>query len=167
MATRDNVHAISDQDLATHQADAEFRMQNIPMRGVAYDLHSELRKLFGNTYLLGEPVYQVLLQLRRSICLYYELYEELSATIDQRQTAFLGSYAVFGMSALMVQHLPVLQGENLASFPRPDEHFFRVGQGADDDLKALLSLFLKVVTQNSKDGQPIVESTDDQVNITS
>lgn len=45
MTTRDNAHPITDADLDAHRDDAEFRMQNIPMRGVSYDLLAEVRKL--------------------------------------------------------------------------------------------------------------------------
>ena len=80
MTTRDNVHPITDADLDAHRGDAEFRMQNVPMRGVSYDLLGELRKLPGvGGYLLSEPANRVLHTLRRGLCLYYELYEELSA----------------------------------------------------------------------------------------
>ncbi len=167
MTTRDNLHPITDADLDAHRADAEFRMQNIPMRGVAYDLLAELRKLPGaGGYLLGEPVNHLLHVLRRGLCLYYELYEELSAKIDPRQTAFLGSYALFGMAALVVQELPAPEGDNLASFPKPGEAFFKVGMGPDDDLKGLLSFYLKAVTQTSADGSFIVESAADLLNLT-
>ena len=47
MSTRDNVHPISDADLDAHRDDAEFRMQNVPMRGISYDVLAELRKLPG------------------------------------------------------------------------------------------------------------------------
>ena len=47
------------------------------------------------------------------------------------------------------------EGEGLASFPKPDGQFFKVGLGADDDLKALLSFYLKAVTQTAADGSPI------------
>src|SRR5438874_8305908 len=78
--TRDNVHPISDADLDAHRDDAEFRMQNVPMRGVSYDVLGELRKLPGiGGYLLSEPANHVLHALRHGLCLYYELYEELSA----------------------------------------------------------------------------------------
>jgi hypothetical protein len=167
MATRDNVHPISDADLEAHRDDAEFRMQNIPMRGVSYDLLSEVRKLPGvGGYVLNEPVNHVLHAIRRGLCLYYELYEELSAKIDPRQTAFLGSFALFGMSALIAHLLPAPAGENLASFPKPDGKFFKVGLGADDDLKGLLSFYLRALTQTAPDGSPLVETADDLVNLT-
>ncbi|MFN8480982.1 MAG: hypothetical protein U0074_24475 [Kouleothrix sp.] len=35
MSTRDNVHPITDADLDAHRDSAEFRMQNVLMRGVA------------------------------------------------------------------------------------------------------------------------------------
>ena len=118
MPTRDNVHPISDADLESHRADAEFRMQNVPMRGVSYDMLGELRKLPGvGGYLLSEPANRVLHALRRGLCLYYELYEELSAKIDPRQATFLGSFALFGMGALIGQELPAPEGDGLASFP--------------------------------------------------
>src|SRR4029078_13228289 len=83
MTTRDNVHPISDADLDAHRDDAEFRMQSVPMRGVSYDVLGELRKLPGvGGYLLSEPANRVLHALRRGLCLYYELYEELSAKIE-------------------------------------------------------------------------------------
>ena len=60
MTTRDNVHPISDADLDAHRDDAEFRMQNVPMRGVSYDMLGELRKLPGvGGYLLSEPANRV------------------------------------------------------------------------------------------------------------
>src|ERR1041384_7101558 len=121
MPTRDNVHPITDADLDAHRDDAEFRMQNIPMRGVAYDMLAELRKLPGvGGYLLSEPVNHVLHTIRRVLCLYYELYEELSSKIDVRQASFLGSFALFGMAALIAHELPAPEGEALASFPRPE-----------------------------------------------
>jgi hypothetical protein len=175
MPTRDNVHPITDADLDSHRDDAEFRMQNIPMRGVAYDLLGELRKLPGiGGYLLNEPVNHVLHTIRRGLCLYYELYEELGTKIDPRQTSFLGSFALFGMAALIVHELPPPEpgpngetgGPTLASFPKPDGAFFRVGLGPDDDLKGLLSFYLKAVTQTAPDGTPIVETADDLVNLT-
>ena len=167
MSTRDNVHPINDADLDAHRDSAEFRMQNVPMRGVAYDVLAELRKLPGvGGYLLNEPVNHVLHAIRRGLCLYYELYEELSSTIDPRQAAFLGSFALFGASALIAHSLPMPQGEGLASFPKPGGQFFRVGLGPDDDLKGVLSFYLKAVTQTAPDGSPIVETTADLVNLT-
>jgi hypothetical protein len=167
MTTRDNVHPISDADLEAHRSDAEFRMQNIPMRGVAYDLLGELRKLPGiGGYLLSEPVNQVLHTLRRGLCLYYELYEELGGKIDRRQAAFLGSYALFGAGALIADALPEPQGDDLASFQAPDGRFFRVGAGPDEDLKALLSFYLKAITQTQPDGAPVVESAEDLLSLT-
>ena len=44
--TRDNVHPISEADLDAHCDDAEFRMQNVPMRGVSYDMLGELRRFY-------------------------------------------------------------------------------------------------------------------------
>src|SRR5262245_34819199 len=144
MTTKDNVHPITDADLDAHLGDAEFRMQNVPMRGVSYDLLGELRKLPGvGGYLLSEPVNHVLHVIRRGLCLYYELYEELGSKVDPRQTTFLGSYALFALGALVAHELPAPEGENLASFPKPDEKFFKVGMGPDDDLKGLLSFYLK------------------------
>jgi len=167
MTTHDNVHPITDTDLDAHGADAEFRMQNIPMRGVSYDMLSELRKLPGvGGYLLNEPVNHVLHVIRRGLCLYYELYEELSRKIDVRQAAFLGSYALFGLGALVALDLPAPEGEGLANFPKPDGAFFKAGLGPDDDLKALLSFYLKAVTQTTADGSPIVETAADLVNLT-
>ncbi len=174
MPTRDNVHPISDADLDAHRDDAEFRMQNVPMRGVSYDLLGELRKLPGvGGYLLSEPANRVLHALRRGLCLYYELYEELSAKIDPRQATFLGSFALFGMGALIAHELPAPElglsgdedGERLASFPKPEGAFFKVGLGPDDDLKGLLSFYLKAITQ-AADGSPIVENGADLVNLT-
>ncbi|HEU4322368.1 MAG TPA: AAA family ATPase [Roseiflexaceae bacterium] len=162
MTTRDNVHPISDADLDARRGDAEFRMQNIPMRGVAYDLLAELRKLPGiGGYLLGERVNQVLHTLRRGLCLYYELYDELGGKLGQRNPAFLGSYALFGLGALVAHTLPQVEGEDLAGFQAPDGRFFRVGVGADDDLKSLLSFYLKAITQTQPDGTPVIESADD------
>jgi ATPase family associated with various cellular activities (AAA) len=175
MPTRDNVHPITDADLDAHRDDAEFRMQNIPMRGVAYDMLGELRKLPGvGGYLLSEPVNHVLHTIRRGLCLYYELYQELGTKIDPRQASFLGGFALFGMAALVVYELPAPEpglsgdtsGRDLASFPKPDGAFFRVGLGPDDDLKALLSFYLKAVTQAAPDGMPIVETAADLVNLT-
>jgi hypothetical protein len=165
--TRDNVHPISDTDLGTHRDDAEFRMQNVPMRGVSYDVLGELRKLPGvGGYLLSEPANRVLHALRRGLCLYYELYQELSTKIDPRQATFLGSFALFGMGALIAHELPAPEGEGLASFPKPEEAFFKVGLGPDDDLKGLLSFYLKAITQTAADGRPIVENAADLVNLT-
>jgi hypothetical protein len=165
--TRDNVHPISDADLEAHRDDAEFRMQNVPMRGVSYDMLAELRKLPGvGGYLLSEPANGVLHALRRGLCLYYELYEELSAKVDPREAVFLGSFALFGMGALIAHELPAPEGEGLASFPKPDGAFFKVGLGADDDLKGLLSFYLKAVTQTAADGDPIVENGADLLNLT-
>jgi hypothetical protein len=165
--TRDNVHPITDADLDAHRGDAEFRMQNVPMRGVSYDLLGELRKLPGvGGYLLSEPANRVLHALRRGLCLYYELYEELSAKIDPHQSTFLGSFALFGMGALIAQQLPAPEGESLASFPKPDGAFFKVGLGPDDDLKGLLSFYLKAITQTTVDGSLIVENGADLVNLT-
>ena len=167
MPTRDNVHPISAADLDAHRDDAEFRMQNVPMRGVAYDMLGELRKLPGvGGYLLSEPANRVLHALRRGLCLYYELYQELSAKIDPRQTTFLGSFALFGMGALIAHDLPAPDGERLASFPKPAGAFFKVGLGPDDDLKALLSFYLKAITQTATDGSPIVENGADLANLT-
>jgi hypothetical protein len=167
MTTRDNVHPITDADLDAHRGDAEFRMQNVPMRGVSYDILGEIRKLPGiGGYLLNEPVNHVLHVVRRGVCLYYELYEELSRKIDPRQAAFLGSFALFGMGALVAHELPVPEGEGLANFAKPDAKFFKAGLGPDDDLKGLLSFYLKAVTQTSADGSPIVESAADLVNLT-
>ncbi len=167
MTTKDNVHAVTDADLDRHRQDAEFRMQNIPMRGVSYDLVAELRKLPGSGgYLLGEPVNHVLHVLRRGLCLYYELYEELSATTDAHQTLFLGSYALFGLAALVVQELPAPQGENLASFPKPESKFFKIGLGTDDDLKTLLSFYLRTLTQRTGSDSLVVEHADDVVSLT-
>ena len=95
-----------------------------------------------------------------------ELYEELSAKIDPRQATFLGSFALFGMGALIAQELPAPEGEGLASFPKPDGAFFKVGLGPDDDLKGLLSFYLKAITQTAADGSPIVENGADLVNLT-
>jgi hypothetical protein len=165
--TRDNVHPITDADLDAHRDDAEFRMQNIPMRGVSHDLLAELRKLPSvGGYLLSEPVNHVLHAIRRGLCLYYELYEELSAKIDPRQASFLGSFALFGMGALIAHELPAPEGEGLASFPKPEGSFFKVGLGPDDDLKGLLSFYLKAVSQTAADGSPIVETPADLVNLT-
>src|SRR5215216_3164681 len=173
MPTRDNVHPIADADLDAHRDDAEFRMQNVPMRGVAYDMLSELRKLPGvGGSLLSERVNHVLHTIRRGLCLYYELYEELSSKIDPHQASFLGSFALFGMAALVAHELPLPEpGPNgdtadLAAFPKPDGTFFRVGLGPDDDLKTLLSFYLKAVTQTTPDGTPIVETAADLVNLT-
>src|SRR5262249_19769399 len=158
-----------------HRDDAEFRMQNVPMRGVSYDLLGELRKLPGvGGYLLSEPANRVLHVLRRGLCLYYELYEELSAKVDVRQSTFLGSFALFGMGALIAHELPAREpglsrdegGEGLASFPKPDGAFFKVGLGPDDDLKGVLSFYLKAITQTAADGGPIVENGADLVNLT-
>jgi hypothetical protein len=165
--TRDNVHPITDADLDAQRDNAEFRMQNIPMRGVSYDLLGELRKLPGiGGYLLSEPANRVLHAIRRGLCLYYELYEELSGKIDLRQATFLGSFALFGMGALVAHELPAPEGDGLASFPKPDGTFFKVGLGPDDDLKGLLSFYLKAVTQTTADGSPIVETADDLLNLT-
>src|SRR5262245_51862038 len=167
MTTRDNVHPITDADLDAHRDDAEFRMKNIPMRGVSYDILGEIRKLPGiGGYLLNEPVNHVLHVVRRGLCLYYELHEELGRKIDPRQVAFLGSFALFGMGALVAHELPAPEGDGLANFPKPDAKFFKVGLGPDDDLKALLSFYLKAVTQTAADGSPIVESAADLVNLT-
>jgi hypothetical protein len=167
MTTRDNAHPITDADLDGRRDDAEFRMQNIPMRGVSYDLLAEVRKLPGvGGYLISEQVNHVLHAVRRGLCLYYELYEELSGKIDPRQTSFLGSYALFAMSALITHELPAPEGENLASFPKPETSFFKVGMGPDDDLKAILSFYLKAVTQTDAQGEPIVETPADLVNLT-
>lgn len=167
MTTKDNVHPINDADLDAHRTDAEFRMQNVPMRGVSYDMVGELRKLPGaGGYLLSEPVNHVLHTLGRGICLYYEIYEELSTKVDARQTAFLGSYALFAMSALVVHELPAPAGENLASFPKGDEKFFKVGLGPDDDLKSILSFYLRAATQDDGQGDPIVETPADLQNLT-
>src|SRR5258706_9535970 len=142
-------------------------MQNAQMRGVSYDILSELRKLPGvGGYLLSEPVNHTLHVVRRGLCLYYELFEELGRKIDPRQAAFLGSFALFGMGALVAHELPAPEGEGLASFPKPDGQFFKVGLGPDDDLKALLSFYLKAVTQTAADGSPIVESPPDLLNLT-
>ena len=127
----------------------------------------ELRKLPGvGGYLLSEPANRVLHALRRGLCLYYELYEELSAKIDPRQATFLGSFALFGMGALIAQELPAPEGDGLASFPKPEGAFFKVGLGPDDDLKGLLSFYLKAITQTAADGSPIVENGADLVNLT-
>ncbi|MBA3946394.1 MAG: AAA family ATPase [Herpetosiphonaceae bacterium] len=167
MTTKDNVHPVTDADLERHRQDAEFRMQNIPMRGVSYDLVTELRKLLGSGgYLLGEPVNHVLHVLRRGLCLFYELYEELSATVDVHQTVFLSSYALFGLATLVVHELPVPGGENLASFPKPAGTFFKVGLGTDDDLKTLLSFYLRVLTQRAGTDSLVVERADDVVSLT-
>ena len=167
MATKDNVHPITPEELEAHRADAEFRMQNVPMRGVSYDLVSEIRKLPGTGgYLLHEPVNHVLHAVRRGVCLFYELYKELSGKIDPRQTQFLGSFATFGMASLIVHEIAAPEGENLASFPKPDEPFLRVGTGADDDLKAVLSFFLRAVLQPDADGDPVVEDPADLQNLT-
>jgi hypothetical protein len=168
VSTRDNVHPITDADLDAHRDDAEFRMQNIPMRGVSYDMLGELRKLPGvGGYLLSEPVNHVLHALRRGLCLYYELFEELGAKVGQREAAFLGSFALFGMGALVARELPAPESaDGLASFPRPSGAFFKVGLGPDDDLKGLLSFYLKAVTQPAPDGNPIVETAADLVNLT-
>jgi hypothetical protein len=168
MTTRDNVHPIKPDDLHKHMADAEFRMQNVPQRGVAYDLLAELRKLPGaGGYLLNEPVNHVLHTLRRGLCLYYELYEELSGTFAVSDTRLMGSFALFGMAALIAHELPApADAEGLASFPKPPDDFFRVGLGPDDDLKAVLSLYLRAVTQSAPDGEPLVEQADDLVNLT-
>jgi hypothetical protein len=167
VTTRDNVHPITDADLDAHRKDAEFRMQNVPMRGVSYDMIAEMRKLpCVGEYLVSEPVDHVLHVIRRGLCLYYELWEELNRTIDLRQAAFLGSYALFGMGALVAHELPAPKGENLASFPRPDGRFFKAGLGAEDDLKGLLSFYLKAVTQTTAGGDFIVETNADLINLT-
>jgi SpoVK/Ycf46/Vps4 family AAA+-type ATPase len=167
MTTRDNIHPITDADLDAHRDDAEFRMQNVPMRGVSHDMLGEIRKLPGiGGYLLNEPVNHVLHVVRRGLCLYYELHEELGRKIDARQAAFLGSFGLFGMGALVAHELPAPDGEGLANFPKPDPQFFKVGLGPDDDLKALLSFYLRAVTQTAADGSPIVESAADLVNLT-
>ncbi len=167
MTTKDNVHPIADSDLDEHRGDAEFRMQNVPMRGVSYDLVAEFRKLPGSGgYLLTEPVNHVLHSLRRGICLYYELYEELSPKVGPQEKAFLGSFALFGMAALIVHELPAPEGENLATFPKPDSTFFKVGLGPDDDLKTVLSFYLRTVTQTASDGSPVVEHPADLQNLT-
>lgn len=166
MATKDNIHEISDSDLDRHRADAEFRMQNVPMRGVSYDLAAELRKLPGaGGYLVSEPVNHLLLTARRGLCLYYELYQELAGSIDPRQTAFIGSYALFALGALVASELSAPEGEDLASFPKPEGRFFAVGQGPDDDLKGILSFYLKAATQRNPDNSPLVESAADLVNL--
>ena len=56
MTTRDNVHPITDADLEAHRDDAEFRMQNVPMRGVSYDLLGEMRKLPGVELNIGSKL---------------------------------------------------------------------------------------------------------------
>ncbi len=167
MTTKDNVHSISDTDLDGHRADAEFRMQNVPMRGVSYDLVSELRKLPGaGGYLLSEPINHLLITLRRGLCLYFELYQELGTKIDPRQTAFIGSYAMFALGALVTHELPVPEGENLATFPKPEAGFFKLGLGADDDLKSVLSFYLRAVTQKNADNTFLIETSADLVNLT-
>jgi hypothetical protein len=166
MTTRDSVHPITDKDLEQHRDTAEFRLQNIPMRGVSYDLLGEVRKLPGvGGYLLSEQVNHVLHAVRRGACLFYELYEELGAKIGTHEMKFLGSYALFGMSALIVHELDAPEGDNLASFPKPGGAFFQVGLGPDDDLKGVLSFYLKAVTQETPGGY-IVESPADLVNLT-
>lgn len=166
MTTRDNVHPITEADLAAHRDGAEFRMQNVPMRGVAYDIVSEIRKLPGvGGYLLNEHVNHVLHTMLQGTCLFYELYEELGRQ-PGASAALRGSYGLFGMAALVAQQLPEPHGDNLATFPRPEAGFFRTGVGPDDDLKAVLSFYLKIVTQTGTDGQPIVESADDLISIT-
>ncbi|HYF64654.1 MAG TPA: AAA family ATPase, partial [Herpetosiphonaceae bacterium] len=167
MTTKDNVHSISDADLDGHRADAEFRMQNVPMRGVSYDMVAELRKLPGaGGYLISEPVNHLLIALRRGLCLYYELYEELSGKLGPRQPVFLGSYALFAMGALIAHELKEPEGENLASFPKPDSAFFKAGLGPDDDLKSVLSFYLKAATQKNPDNSYLIESAADLINLT-
>lgn len=167
MPTRDNVHPIGDADLEAHRDAAEFRMQNVPMRGVSYDLLAELRKLPGvGGYLLSEPVNHVLHAIRRGLCLYFELTEELAGKIDPREREFIGSFALFGMGALVASSLPAPSGEGLASFPNPGAGFFKVGLAPDDDAKGVLSFYLKAVTQTAPNGSPIVESAADLVSLT-
>lgn len=142
-------------------------MQNVPMRGVSYDMVAELRKLPGaGGYLISEPVNHLLIALRRGLCLYYELYEELSGKLGPRQPAFLGSYALFAMGALITHELKEPEGENLASFPKPDSAFFKAGLGPDDDLKSVLSFYVKAVTQKNPDNSYLIESAADLINLT-
>jgi hypothetical protein len=167
MTTKDNAHSISDADLDAHRQDAEFRMQNVPMRGISHDLVAELRKLPGaGGYLLSEPVGEMLLGLRRGICLFFELYQELTNKVDPKQVAFIDAFALYGMAALIAHELPEQEGENLATFPKPGAGFFKVGLGPDDDLKAILSFYLKAVTQKSPDNTYVVETPADIVNLT-
>ncbi|MBC8076811.1 MAG: AAA family ATPase, partial [Chloroflexales bacterium] len=164
MTTRDNVHLITDADLDARRGDAEFRMQNVPMRGVSYDVLAELRKLPGvGGYLLSEPVNHLLHTLRRGLCLYYVLYDAVTKRVGA-QPAFAGSYALFGASALIAHELPEPAGESVAALSDLDEAYFKVDGAPDDNLKAALSYFLKLVVQLADDGT--LESPADLVNIT-
>jgi hypothetical protein len=141
-------------------------MQNVPMRGVSYDLVSELRKLPGSGgYLISEPINHLLITLRRGLCLYFELYKELGTKIDPRQTAFIGSYAMFALGALITDELAAPEGENLATFPKPEPGFFKLGLGADDDLKSMLSFYMRAVTQKNADNTFLIETAADLINL--
>ncbi|MFN8477835.1 MAG: hypothetical protein U0074_08480 [Kouleothrix sp.] len=96
MSTRDNVHPINDADLDAHRDSANFMQERCQCaRRITYDVLAELRKLPGvGGYLLNEPVNTVLHAIRQAVPV-CELYEELSNTIDPRQAAFLGSFALF------------------------------------------------------------------------
>lgn len=171
MATRDNVHPITAEDLESHASDAEFRMQNVPLRGQSRDLVAEVRRLTGvGGYLLAEPVNHTLHTLRRAICLYYEIDQELKRTVDPQQTQFLSSFALFALAALLAHELPANPAgadadADLATFPPPtDEQYWRVGLGVDEHLKAILSLYLHTLTIQGENG--LVESAADMVNLT-
>jgi pterin-4a-carbinolamine dehydratase len=169
MATRDNVHPIKPEDLEGHAGDAEFRMQNVPVRGQSRDLLAEVRRLPGvGGYLLAEPVNHTLHTLRRAVCLYYEIDEELKRTVDPTETVFLSSFALFAMSALVVHELPapvVAEGEELASFQGSDDaQFWRVGLPVDDHLKSILSIYLQAVIVAGEQGK--IENPADLVNFT-
>lgn len=166
MATRDNVHPIKAEDLEQHRDDAEFRMQNVPLRGQSRDLVAEVRRLPAvGGYLLSEQVNHTLHTLRRAICLYYEIDEELRRSVDPSQTAFLSSFDLFALAALILHELPAPEGEDLAVFPKPsDEQYWRIGLGADDHLKAILSLYLHQLTLQGENG--LIEEAADLVSLT-
>ena len=157
MKTRDNVHPISDADLEAHRERADIRMQNIPLPVDYRDLLVELRKLPGaGGYLLSDPVNHMLHVVRRGLCLYYELYNELGAKLDPSQNqVFVGSFALFGMSALIAHELPQPEGDGLASVSDLERKYLKVDGDADENLKKVLWYYLRLLIQLSRSSRPL------------
>jgi hypothetical protein len=168
MTTRGSVYAITNTMLNAHLTAAEFRMKNIPNRQETADLVAQIRRLKGvGGYLLDQGVNDLLITIRRSICLAYELQKELALKLDPQANAeVIAAFALFGMANLILAGIPEPKGTDLASFTPDRSDYFRMGRGIEEDLKFVFSYYLFVIAANDTNGQPAVQSADDLAAIT-
>lgn len=168
MSTRGNVYAITDAMLNAHLTAAEFRMKNIPNRQETADLLAQIRRLKGvGGYLLDQRVNDILIAIRRGICLSYELQKELALKLDPHADAEpIAAFALYGMASLILASVAEPKGADLASFTPDRPDYFRMGRGIEEDLKFVFSYYLFVISANDTNGQPAVQSPDDLAAIT-